>query len=1170
MAKRGSKSTKLAQKATGANAQVQASASASAGPSKATKHSKISDELLQAVRELGGDEDDLDLIDGIDEDDEVPSVSAAKDKGEKTGSDEKSLKKELGAFMKGLDFAAVGGADVVSEEEEEEEISSAESEEDDDDEEAGEEEEDEDEEENEDDEDEDEDEDEEEEEEAQPQLQPETKAAVKKAAEPKPAVTVDQNSSSGTDVPAAPNWTSLLPELPPLPAAPPPLTPQKLNTLRQKATTLFETLPPLNRASSSSDAAFINQILQSGTHQDKLSALVLLVRESPVHAVRELNKLRYMAGWKEDGIGAGSGGNKDQRVAVMKALADWWVSGGGKAQGKLRYFADQPLLAHPQLTERHLLVFAFEDYLKKWFFHLLQVLEVLSHDTLPFVRTQALHIVFRLLSGNAEQEQNLLRLGVNKLGDTDRPVASKASHHILQLLQAHPAMKAVVAREVSALILKPTGQAAASAASSSHVRFDDDSSKDKGKKADKAGSAKSDTVSHARYYGLITLNQMTLTRKDQEVAGKMVDLYFEVFREILGDSMKEKSLGQGEVEDEDEIAQEQVEKIAGKVDKWRGRRKGAKPKGDRKSALAQEEDLIETGEAKLVAAVLTGINRALPFAKLDETMFTSYMDTLFKITHAGTFNTSIQALNLIYQVSRTDSESRQVVSDRFYRTLYDSLFDGRLITSSKQAMYLNLLFKAMKADERITRVMAFVKRLLQMLSMHQPPFICGALYLLGELFSVTPGLKKMLIEPEDDGEEHFVDADRKEEVADAAATEKKKKTNVPIGKEYDGKKREPLYANADSSCLWDLIPFLTHFHPSVSLQANQLLLSQPLTGSSDISLNTLVSFLDRFVYRNPKKTLQPKGASIMQPAAVSDKSGMIVNNRGAKAGGDGQAGLTVNSEAFWRKKIEDVPVEVMFFHKYFAEKLKRNENKKKGKKSGADSDEDVDEDDEVDMDDVPSDDEEAGPDIDDDDDDDVEEEEDSDAEEAEVWKAMKASMPAVDDDMGLSEDEDSDAMSDYDEDESVEQGASDVDDEDLEVDEDEDESESEADSDKSEIPTTKGKGKGKATAGAKKRAASPASIDSDSDFPDLADEDEDLLSDSEMDFPDIRLGEDDDDDGEEEKAEEEDEEEVAEQGKRKKRGDERKERRKKRREMPTFGTYEDYQALIEAGGDEED
>ncbi len=80
-----------------------------------------------------------------------------------------------------------------------------------------------------------------------------------------------------------------------------------------------------------------------------------------------------------------------------------------------RYFADQPLLGHPALTDRHLALFAFEDWLKKWYFTVLQLLEAFLHDTLPFVRTQALTITFKLLAGNAEQEQNLLRLGVNKL-----------------------------------------------------------------------------------------------------------------------------------------------------------------------------------------------------------------------------------------------------------------------------------------------------------------------------------------------------------------------------------------------------------------------------------------------------------------------------------------------------------------------------------------------------------------------------------------------------------------------------------------------------------------------------------------------------------------------------------------------------------------------------------
>lgn len=147
-----------------------------------------------------------------------------------------------------------------------------------------------------------------------------------------------------------------------------------VNNLRQRADRLLEELPKPQRAGSSSDAAFISQILSGGTHQDKLSALVLLVRESPIHSISDLERLRGMAGWR-DGA-PGSGGGRDQRMATIRALADWWVSGGGKETGKLRYFSDQPLLTHTEITDRHLLVYAFEDYLKKYFFSILQILEV--------------------------------------------------------------------------------------------------------------------------------------------------------------------------------------------------------------------------------------------------------------------------------------------------------------------------------------------------------------------------------------------------------------------------------------------------------------------------------------------------------------------------------------------------------------------------------------------------------------------------------------------------------------------------------------------------------------------------------------------------------------------------------------------------------------------------
>lgn len=200
----------------------------------------------------------------------------------------------------------------------------------------------------------------------------------------------------------------------------------------------------------------------------------------------------------------------------------------------------------------------------------------------------------------------------------------------------------------------------------------------------------------------------------------------------------------------------------------------------------------------------------------------------------------------------------------------------------------------------------------------------------------------MLIEPEDDGEERFVDAPEAGEAVKAVED----KNNEKMEDGYDGKKREPLYAKAETSCLWEIVslpfkitlfihlptsaritfrssfiifcssliicmrmtkltpqlPLTQHFHPSISLLSTQLLSSLPLTGSPDIGQNTLISFLDKFVYRNPKKNVAQKGASVMQPAAAG--AGGVKLEKGVKG-----VGGTVNEEGFWRKKVEDVPAD---------------------------------------------------------------------------------------------------------------------------------------------------------------------------------------------------------------------------------------------------------------------
>ena len=55
---------------------------------------------------------------------------------------------------------------------------------------------------------------------------------------------------------------------------------------------------------------------------------------------------------------------------------------------------------------------------------------------------------------------------------------------------------------------------------------------------------------------------------------------------------------------------------------------------------------VEDANSRLISAVLAGVNRALPFAKVDmaggNEIFKKHIDTLFLITHTSTFNISLR------------------------------------------------------------------------------------------------------------------------------------------------------------------------------------------------------------------------------------------------------------------------------------------------------------------------------------------------------------------------------------------------------------------------------------------------------------------------------------------------------------------------------------------------
>lgn len=646
--------------------------------------------------------------------------------------------------------------------------------------------------------------------------------------------------------------------------------------------------------------------MSTGTLSDKISALTLSVQESPIHNIKALESL----------VGLARKRSRGQAVEVLGALKDLFGPGNLLPSGrKLRTFASQPALSNTfdptdfhwtsgdplpkEVKEVHLISWAYEDWLKSTFFEVLKIIETWCNDEVVFARGKAVDYVCQLLKEKPEQEANLLRLLVNKLGDSDKKIASKTSFNILQLEATHPLMKPTIIAAIESDILFRPGQS-----------------------------------SHAKYYASITLNQTVLSGKEGGVAKKLLDIYFGLFIKLLEKPKEAKSAAAG-VNGVSINRKGEVQGGGGSAGK-----KAQKRLAENVKATTIDEDLRE----KILSAVLTGVNRAIPFTDTNDESFENHLDTLFKVTHSSNFNTSIQALMLIQQLNG----SHQGSIDRFYRTLYESLLDSRLLTSSKQALYLNLLFRAMKSDLNVKRVKAFAKRLLQVVAMHQPSFTCGTLYLIRELEGVFASLETFIdqVEVDSDEEEDFRDVQEqlpKEAIPDDEVSPREMSK---LTSKYDGRKRDPEHSNADRSTLWEVTPFLQHYHPSVSLFATRLLTHSEMPPKPDLSLNTLIHFLDRFVYRNPKAMNTPKGASIMQPMAGGDSSALLVSAYSNKSSNK----QPVNSEAFWKQESEKVNADEIFFHKYFntlGRGKERASKKKAVQKADAVSSEDEGDEDEI-------------------------------------------------------------------------------------------------------------------------------------------------------------------------------------------------------------------------------
>lgn len=312
--------------------------------------------------------------------------------------------------------------------------------------------------------------------------------------------------------------------------------------------------------SHDSETKWLKTALQRGTTSDKIAASIVLIQDNPKHNLGRLLSL----------VSQVRGAKHDQCRMIIESLKELFLADLLHPQFKLLKLEEQDLdtlnvetgsdsIVRTNPARNRLLAhWYFEDQLREQYERFVLNLSAVASDTVDANREKAIAAMTDLLVGNAEQEHKLLELLVNKIGDPNSKVGSKAVFCINKLLYEHPNMKLVVLREIEKLLFrKNVGQ-------------------------------------RTQYYAICLLAQYVLDRNDEEIAATLIEVYFAFFKACL---------------------------------------KRGEP------------------DTRMMAAILMGVNRAYPFAKVDSKILNEHIDSIYKVVHLGSFNVSLNALSLLHQVS---------------------------------------------------------------------------------------------------------------------------------------------------------------------------------------------------------------------------------------------------------------------------------------------------------------------------------------------------------------------------------------------------------------------------------------------------------------------------------------------------------------------------------------
>ena len=209
---------------------------------------------------------------------------------------------------------------------------------------------------------------------------------------------------------------------------------------------------------------------------------------------------------------------------------------------------------------------------------------------------------------------------------------------------------------------------------------------------------------------------------------------------------------------------------------------------------------------------------------------------LFRLSHNKSLKLSIEILKLLFGIITTQDQN---FVDRYYKSLYDLISNHSLSSSKHVKEGLKLILISLMFDNNTNRICSFLKRLLEMSLVSEPPYIICILIIISQVLRNKNKLWKML---------------------------EREQTKINIF--YESSKRDPQFAQGEHSFLNELYLLQKHYHPSVQRMAKFILENynkEIISYDGDPLMDfSLINFLEKFMLKNPKIKKVKKETKIIE------------------------------------------------------------------------------------------------------------------------------------------------------------------------------------------------------------------------------------------------------------------------------------------------------------------